>query len=113
MLVTSTDVNSPILDKSLRNSQPKNVRGCPTHVATDEIAWTLFYLVLSPRAYPRVTPVPHVAVLRTEASRISSLNLAACAFLRMAPSFLLFLSKNRDTAMDGITKQDLAVASID
>jgi len=77
------------------------------------IAWTSFCLVLSLRAYPRVTLVPHVAVLPKEASSISSLNRAACAFLRIAPSFLLFLSKNRNTATDNIRKQDLAVALIE
>ena len=33
-------------------------------------------------------------------------------FLRMAPPFLLFLSKNRNTATNNITKQDLEVASM-
>ena len=33
-------------------------------------------------------------------------------FLRMAPPFLLFLSKNRNTATNNICKQDLKVASM-
>ena len=33
-------------------------------------------------------------------------------FLRMAPPFLLFLSKNRNTATNNICKQDLEVASM-
>ena len=77
------------------------------------IAWASFCFVLSLRVYPGVTPVTHVAVLPKEALSISSLNRAACVFLRMAPLFLLFLSKNRNTATDSIRKQDLAVASID
>ena len=33
-------------------------------------------------------------------------------FLRMAPPFLLSLSKNRNTATNNISKQDLEVASM-
>ena len=33
-------------------------------------------------------------------------------FLRMAPPFLLFLSKNRNTATNNVSKQDLEVASM-
>ena len=64
ILATLKDVSSPIWTILPRNSQPKKVRGCLTHQATDEIAQTLFCLVLSTSAYPRVTPVTHVAVLK-------------------------------------------------
>ena len=64
ILATLKDVSSPIWTILPRNSQLKKVRGCLTHQATDEIAQTLFCLVLSTSAYPRVTPVTHVAVLK-------------------------------------------------
>ena len=78
ILAALKDVRYPSWTILQRNSQPKKVRDCPTHQVIDEIAQTLFRLVLSTSAYPRVTPVTHVAVLKAHVHQIGFARLCFC-----------------------------------
>ena len=57
-------------------------------------------------------PVGDRTVLIKKTKNESQTGSINSMFLRMAPQFLLFLSKNRNTATNNISKQDLEVASM-